>query len=180
MDIHRKYWGNRCYRGGHHCSAGFTLLELLVVVGIVGIIAALALPSYARFLDREKINALSEEFAKTVLVARSAAVKSGVPVILCASSNGDACAADWSEGWMAFVDDDRNGVVNPNENVVARQNNNSGLLKIIVNTLAGGGLNAVRFNYRGAPNSPLTVTVTKGDQNSSLTVTPFGKPRRND
>ena len=81
---------------------------------------------------------------------------------------------------MAFVDDDRDGVADPNEYVVTRRNNNADKIQIIVNALAGGGVNAVRFNSRGAPNSPLAVTVTRGDQNSSITVTPFGKPRRND
>lgn len=180
MDIKKIFVGKYCPAKGSVSSAGFTLLECLVVVAIVGVVTSLALPSYAQFIDREKISALSDEFAKTVTVARSAAIKSGVPVVLCASSNGDACTADWSAGWMAFVDNDRDGIAHADENVLARRTNSSNSVQVNVNDLSGDGVNAVRFNYRGAPNSPLAVTVTKGGQISSIAVTSFGQPRRND
>ena len=36
-------------------SAGFTLLEVLITVAIVGILAAIALPSYSEYITRSKI-----------------------------------------------------------------------------------------------------------------------------
>jgi prepilin-type N-terminal cleavage/methylation domain-containing protein len=37
--------------------AGFTMIELLVVIAMVGIIAAIAAPSWQGFLDRQRMNA---------------------------------------------------------------------------------------------------------------------------
>lgn len=52
-------------------SRGVGLVEVLVVVAIVGIITALAAPSFADFLNRRRVTAVAEEISTGLAYAKS-------------------------------------------------------------------------------------------------------------
>lgn len=161
-------------------TSGFTLLELLVVVAIAAIVLAIATPGYTSFMDREKVAALSSEFESSLAVVRSAAIKSGVPVLLCASSDGQNCSGQWSQGWLAFRDNNRDGAIDAADSIVLRRKNDSSRTELSITSISGDDVNTVSFNYRGAPDTALSVSVKRGDQDRSMTVTAFGRTRHHD
>ena len=57
---------------------GLTIIELMVVVGVVGVLAALAAPSLRDFMARQRVAAINAELVTDLQYARSEAVSRGL------------------------------------------------------------------------------------------------------
>ncbi|MCG8908887.1 MULTISPECIES: GspH/FimT family pseudopilin [Pseudomonas] len=68
-------------------SAGFTLVELMIVVSVVAIFASIAVPSFSTVITNSRLQSASNELASLIQFARSAAVQNNQSMNLC-SSNG--------------------------------------------------------------------------------------------
>ena len=90
---------------------GFTLIELMVTVSLVGILLAFAIPSLRDMVSNDRVTSNSNEFVTSLSLTRSEAVKRGSRVTMCRSSNGTSClgAGDWQVGWVIFVDENNDG-----------------------------------------------------------------------
>jgi type IV fimbrial biogenesis protein FimT len=85
---------------------GFTLIELLVVIAIAAIAATLAAPSLTKMFASNRVQTEASSFAGDLMQARAEAVKQGLGVSLCTSSDGKTCLGKntWQSGWIIFQD----------------------------------------------------------------------------
>lgn len=82
-------------------TRGFTLIELMVVVAMLAILAALASPSWTSLIVNNKIRAAVNEWNGSLQFARSEALRQNTTVVICASNNGISCTAnDYEAGWI--------------------------------------------------------------------------------
>lgn len=81
---------------------GFTLVELLVTVAVLGIVLAMGIPQLMRSTAGSRLDAQADRLASAVRLARSEAVKRSATVTLCPTLDGATCAdgAGWEMGFL--------------------------------------------------------------------------------
>lgn len=95
-------------------SLGFTLIELMVTIAIAAILLGIAIPNFSEVIANNRMTAVTNEAVTALNFARSEAVKRGVRITICKSSNASSCAASgtWSQGWIIFTDQNNNAAYN--------------------------------------------------------------------
>jgi type IV fimbrial biogenesis protein FimT len=110
--------------------AGFTLLEMMVVLSIMGILVAFALPSFGWLSASTKVKNASTELYLALLRARSESVKRNRGVAIVATSGDED---HWEAGWRVIADSDNDGAYNGADDLVVIE---QGPLQRVVITMA--------------------------------------------
>ncbi len=105
---------------------GFTLIELMVVLALTGTLMMLAAPSFVQLLADNRSAMETQDFINDLQLARSEALRRGVPVTLHALSPSLTGTAKFGEvGWRIITDKNADGKgispTNPTDGLVLRE-----------------------------------------------------------
>jgi type IV fimbrial biogenesis protein FimT len=85
---------------------GFTLVEMMVVIAILGIALAIAAPSFSRIIAEQRLRGVASELHNALLFARSAAITRNESVVIAPASDDD-----WTSGWTIYLASDEDTVL---------------------------------------------------------------------
>lgn len=159
-------------------AAGFTVLELLTVIAVMGILAAIAIPGFGYLAASTKVKGASTELYLAMVRARSEAVKRNRAAAVVAHADG------WQAGWRVIADANNDGDFDDVAANTDRLVSTQGALARVTITMAG---TSVIFRPTGRISGAVPAfQVTSEDQDrkvgllrcvrTDLTGRPYVKP----
>lgn len=126
----------------------------MVAITVLAVLLGIGVPAFTQIIRNNQIAAQTNEFVTALTIARSEALKRGLPVSICASNTAQsACEEDaenWNSGWIAFIDPTNPGTLDNGEDIIQVWPATSHGLNLVLDTdstfiryLPGGASDAV-------------------------------------
>ena len=95
-------------------TAGFSIIELMVILLIAGILLAIGIPSFRAMIQNHRLITATNALFMAVNLTRSEAIHRGVRVDMVPSGDG----TKWTNGWVIFIDEDNDQRLDANETLI--------------------------------------------------------------
>ena len=147
---------------------GFTLIEMLTVITITVLLITVAIPGWRNFVQNNQAMTLSSRLTSALNLAKSTAIQTGEPTIICPIENpaGATClnSNQWN-AWVIFVDKNTNNVFEPSTDTVIKyfRDQPSGIIRAYTDVGAGtpfnGGITFDASGFRTTAGGDITFTI---------------------
>lgn len=95
-----------------HSWQGFTLIEMLIALALMGILAAWGLPNFQALGERSAVASEVNRLQTALTLARNTAITQRSDVTVCPANEArNACTSNWSNPVMVVIGDKTSGIV---------------------------------------------------------------------
>ncbi len=155
---------------------GFTLAEMLITLGIMGILTGAAVPAFNDVMSGSRVEATTGSLEDSLHLARSEAITRGAAITV-----APVAGNDWSTGWNTFIDRNGNGAMETGEDLiqVREAQDNVSIAAALVATQGSATAPVVTYMADGSAytRSKLTVCVAGDADGKVLEVSSVGRSR---
>ena len=156
-------------------NRGFTLLELMVGIVIMGIIGSIAMTNFGTMLESDRAQNFVTEFTKNLKFARAKASSVDEIVVVCPLNSSNTCDSDWiSNQVVVFVDSNNDGKRDASEQILRTMDKLHNTDKF----LHTSGSGAISYNGQGRIAGAHTFVYCpngKAENNAVFEITASGK-----
>ena len=159
---------------------GFTLVELVIVVAILAILLAVAVPALAPLVERHRAGTAMTALSTQMQLTRMAAITYRRPAVLCPSRDGSACdgGTDWGVGWLLFLDTDGNQQPDAADEILRNDPGPAGASHMrMVGTTGRPRLRFLPDGRSAGSNLTVSVCSAEGALLGAVIVNNVGRPR---
>ncbi len=138
-------------------AAGFTMIELLIVMALLALVAGLSVPMLSHSLRQRNLAEEATRFVALTEYARNEAVSQGIPMVVWVDSRGQRFGVEPREGFEGDPSRNREFALHPDVT-----------FKINKVALAGGVAHAVEYSPDGSPSLTSVATMEMADRSGSV------------